>query len=297
MTNSRDRDPFADAIRDLRARYRASSDAMLETFRQMAGRLRDAPDDAATIESLRRELHRIRGTAGSFGFMEANRIAKALEDRAIRWSADPYLDRERRGALVASFADGLGHALEEVADAEDAGDVSRRVMVLVDDDSAFAAALEEEAALRGYTLVTIPPIACDERRVRDLGPRLLILRAPVPRGIAECAAQIGVPILLLETRTRRAKEDYPPDAGIHIVDISDGLDAAFEVGERLLSQTGWSGATVLVVDDDPMVVSLIRGVFSDPESGWRLSRTPCDSWRSWMPRRRRWSCWTSRCRE
>ena len=265
MTSNKDRDPFTDAIRELRARYKASSETMLETFRQVARRLADAPDDAATLESLRRELHRIRGTAGSFGFMEANRIAKALEDRAIRWSADPDLDRPRRGTLVASFAGALGFALEEVTDEAHASGVSRRVIVLVDDDPAFAAQIEEEATLRGYSLVTVPPIACDDRRVHDLGPRLLILRAPVRLDIVDCAAKIGVPVLLLETRTRRAHEKYQADAGVHVVDISDGLDAAFDVGERLLSQTGWSGATVLVVDDDPMVVSLVRGVFSDPE--------------------------------
>ncbi|MBA4070559.1 MAG: hypothetical protein C0497_01795 [Gemmatimonas sp.] len=265
MTTLGNRDPFADAMRELRARYKDTNEAMLDTFRAMARRLDQAPDDAATLESLQRELHRIRGTAGSFGFHEANRIAKALEDRAIRWSADPQLDVTRRAALVASFAEALGLALEAPGDVNEPDGISRRVIVLVDDDPAFAAVLEEEATLRGYRMITIPEGACDERRVRNLGPRLILIRAPVNPDVAACATKLGVPVLALESRTRLVRESRAADDGLHVVDIGDGLDSAFEVGERLLSQTGWSGATVLVVDDDPMVECLVRGVFADPE--------------------------------
>lgn len=170
MTTPEGRDFFADAMRDLRARYKDTSEAMLDAFREIARLLAEVPDDAAALESLRRELHRIRGSAGSFGFHEASRIAKALEDRTSRWSADPQLDAPRRAALVASFAEALGLALETPGDAKEPGGVSRRVVVLVDDDPAFAAVMEEEAALRGYALVTIPEVACDERRMRDVGP-------------------------------------------------------------------------------------------------------------------------------
>lgn len=265
MTTPEGRDFFADAMRDLRARYKDTSEAMLDAFREIARLLAEVPDDAAALESLRRELHRIRGSAGSFGFHEASRIAKALEDRTSRWSADPQLDATRRAALVASFAEALGLALETPGDAKEPGGVSRRVVVLVDDDPAFAAVMEEEAALRGYALVTIPEVACDERRMRDVGPRLIMIRTPVDPDVASCAAKLGVPVLALEARARLARESRAADDGLHVVDISDGLEGVFEVSERLLSQTGWSGATVLVVDDDPMVECLVRGVFADPE--------------------------------
>lgn len=265
MTAPQNGDPLADAMRELRARYRDTSQAMLDAFRAMARRLDQAPDDVTTLESLRRELHRIRGTAGSFGFHGANRIAKALEDRAIRWSADPQLDVTRRAALVASFAEALGLALEAPGEEGEVDGLSRRVIVLVDDDPAFAARLEEEGTLRGYTVITIPEAACDERRVRDVAPRLILIRAPVGPDVAACAGKLGVPVLALESRPRLARETPVADESLHVVDVSDGLDGAFEVGERLLSQTGWSGSTVLVVDDDPMVECLVRGVFNDPE--------------------------------
>lgn len=264
MTEALDHDPFADAMRDLRARYKASSETMLEAFRHMARRLTEAPDDVATLESLRRELHRIRGTAGSFGFMEANRIAKALEDRAVRWSSEPQLDVARRGTLVENFVAALGLALEEPAEGERGG-VAGRVIVLVDDDSALAARMQEEATLRGYTLVTVPLVACDEARLRELAPRLVMIRAPASASVGECATSLGVPILELETRAWGARAADAASAGVHVVDISESLDAVFDVGDLLLSQSGWSGATVLVVDDDPMVEYLVRAVFAEPE--------------------------------
>jgi CheY-like chemotaxis protein len=53
---------------------------------------------------LRRELHRVRGTAGSYGFPEASEFAAALEELAIRWVADPALHRQRRASMTEEFA-------------------------------------------------------------------------------------------------------------------------------------------------------------------------------------------------
>jgi CheY-like chemotaxis protein len=96
-----------EALRALRERYRASVANTVAGFRYLAAQLTVKPENAEVLESLRRELHRVHGTAGSFGFPDASRLAGVLEARAIRWAADPNFDRGTRGAIIAHFASAL----------------------------------------------------------------------------------------------------------------------------------------------------------------------------------------------
>ena len=98
---------MTDALRVLRERYRATSGNTVSAFRRLAAQLASAPTSPEVIETLRRELHRVHGSAGSYGFAEASRLAAAFEERAIRWAADPSLDRDRRAAMAEHFASAL----------------------------------------------------------------------------------------------------------------------------------------------------------------------------------------------
>jgi CheY-like chemotaxis protein len=96
-----------EALRVLRERYRGSVANTVAGFRYLAAQLTVKPENAEVLESLRRELHRVHGTAGSFGFPDASRLAGVLEARAVRWAADPTFDRGTRGAIIAHFASAL----------------------------------------------------------------------------------------------------------------------------------------------------------------------------------------------
>jgi CheY-like chemotaxis protein len=96
-----------EALRVLRERYRSSVANTVAGFRYLAAQLTVKPENAEVLESLRRELHRVHGTAGSFGFPDASRIAGVLEERATRWATDPTFDRGARGAIIAHFASAL----------------------------------------------------------------------------------------------------------------------------------------------------------------------------------------------
>jgi CheY-like chemotaxis protein len=97
----------SEALRVLRERYRASVTNTVAGFRYLAAQLTIAPDKPEVLESLRRELHRVHGAAGSFGFPDASRLAGVLEARAIRWAQDPAVDCGTRAAIIAHFASAL----------------------------------------------------------------------------------------------------------------------------------------------------------------------------------------------
>jgi CheY-like chemotaxis protein len=96
-----------EAMRGLRERYRASVANTVAGFRYLAAQLTVKPESAEVLESLRRELHRVHGTAGSFGFPDASRLAGVLEPRVMRWATDAAFDRGTRGAIIAHFASAL----------------------------------------------------------------------------------------------------------------------------------------------------------------------------------------------
>ena len=93
-----------EALRQLRERYRAAVPNVVAAFRYLAAQLTVAPNKRDVLEDLRRELHRVHGTAGSFGFPDVSRLAGVLEARAVRWLADATFDHGTRGAIIAHFA-------------------------------------------------------------------------------------------------------------------------------------------------------------------------------------------------
>ena len=105
--NPKDVKDVNEALRVLRERYRASVANTVAGFRYLAAQLTVKPQSAEVLESLRRELHRVHGTAGSFGFPDASRLAGVLEARAVHWAADPAFDRGTRAAIIAHFASAL----------------------------------------------------------------------------------------------------------------------------------------------------------------------------------------------
>jgi CheY-like chemotaxis protein len=94
----------AEAMRALRERFRASGTRTVESFRSLALQLTVTPTASEVVDAVRRELHRVHGTAGSYGYHEASRLAGKLEARAVRWAADGLVDHDQRGAMIEQFA-------------------------------------------------------------------------------------------------------------------------------------------------------------------------------------------------
>ena len=100
-------DPTAEALRVLRERYRKTIANTVAAFRRLSAQLAVIASAPEVVDALRRELHRVHGSAGSFGFPEASKLAAELEEIAIRWGSDPGLDVDRRAAMTAEFANAL----------------------------------------------------------------------------------------------------------------------------------------------------------------------------------------------
>src|SRR5256886_12759596 len=69
----------------------------LGAIAELAERLIAAGDDTAAIEELRRDAHRLPGSAGSFGFPQASVVAVELQEAAKHWLEKPSNSVTNRG--------------------------------------------------------------------------------------------------------------------------------------------------------------------------------------------------------
>jgi CheY-like chemotaxis protein/HPt (histidine-containing phosphotransfer) domain-containing protein len=95
----------------VRDEYLQGARDQLGAIAELAERLIAAGDDTAAIEALRRDAHRLRGSAGSFGFPQASVVAAELEEAAKKWLEKPANGVADRGNAARGFVRRLAAAL------------------------------------------------------------------------------------------------------------------------------------------------------------------------------------------
>src|SRR3989442_5588946 len=84
----------------LLAEYLESARAQLGVLAGLAERLVVTGGDRDALDALRRETHKVHGSAGSYGFMEASRLAAGMEATVKDWAARPDDPDVERGSLA-----------------------------------------------------------------------------------------------------------------------------------------------------------------------------------------------------
>ena len=163
----------AEALRVLRERYRTSIANTVAAFRRLSAQLAVIASAPEVLEALRRELHRVHGAAGSFGFPEASKLAAELEEAALRWAEDPALDVDRRAAMTLEFANALERCVlgeagatesslmaqlnKAAADATETNKPERPEscpeVIIVEDDTSFVEMLRYALESAGFTFL------------------------------------------------------------------------------------------------------------------------------------------------
>lgn len=95
----------------VRDEYLRGAREQLGAIAELAERLIASGDDTAALEALRRDAHRLRGSAGSFGFAQATVVAGELEDAAKQWLEQPGNGVGQRGEEARAFVRRLAAAL------------------------------------------------------------------------------------------------------------------------------------------------------------------------------------------
>jgi CheY-like chemotaxis protein len=142
----------------LRDEYLKGARDQLGGIAELAERLITAGDDAAAIEDLRHEAHKLRGSAGSFGFAQASVVAAELEEAAksgiLTGAAARAFVRRLAAALFTKQAVAAPPATPDAPRTThdpSPGDVPE--VIVVEDDAALADLLTFGLEARGYRFV------------------------------------------------------------------------------------------------------------------------------------------------
>ena len=194
-----------------RDEYLQGARDQLGAIAELAERLIATGDDTQAIDALRRDAHRLRGSAGSFGFPQASVVAAELENAAKDWLEHPANGAGDRGQAARGFVRRLAAALftkqpapapapahppsaaalspppaapspPTTTESEDATDVPE--VIVVEDDPTLAELLTFGLEARGYRFVHFPNGREALDRLRSMETRgtvpLLLLDVDLP---------------------------------------------------------------------------------------------------------------------
>ena len=246
----------SDALRTLRERFRETSAGTITLLEDLARQLASDPASADAIAALRRELHRVHGTAGSYGFVEASRLAAKLEQRVAGWEGDASLERMQRATIIGHFVSALRLAMSAEAGTGHAT-VSRRRMLLVDVATAYARALRSEAALRGYQLASARASDLTAAALRELAPHVVVVAIDQIAELQDLSSGANLPLIALAQGAPTASPSEGA-AGVATVQVGDELGTLFDLADRLALGSSTAGATILVLDDDPSILTIVQ---------------------------------------
>jgi len=247
----------SDALRTLRERFRETSAATIALLEDLSRQLVADPTAPETIAGLRRELHRVHGTAGSYGFIEASRLAGKLEQRVTTWEGDDTHERTQRAMIIGHFVSALRLAMSAEMVLGHAP-VSRRRMLLLDVAVGYARGLRSEAALRGYQLTSTRASDLTPISLREIAPHVVVLPVANVAEMRELAASSNVPIIALAEKASPGETAAAASAGVATVAQGDELGTLFDLADRLSLGSSTAGATILVLDDDPSILTIVQ---------------------------------------
>ncbi|MBC7790473.1 MAG: response regulator [Anaerolineae bacterium] len=287
LTSASHSDRKSDALGILRERFKASSANMFAAFEGLAAQLAVTPDAPEVVEALRRELHRVHGTAGSYGFLDASRLAARLEERAVTWARLPDLERDQRATIIRHFVSALKLAFDAVDSTSATDTGGRRKILLVGVQPAEVASLRAEASLRGYAVTALEASEFSSKNLLAIAPHTVVVPEAFAAAVAASAAAENLPVIVLQSGAatdqaplRRSSRDQkgrfrpklPQAASAHVVagqttrvPADASMSTILDLAERLTLRSGWNGATVLVVDDDPSVLQIVRYIMESDE--------------------------------
>ena len=155
-------EPEADIPPELLLEYRRAVATQVAAIKACADRLEKHPADRDALETFRREVHKVRGSAGSYGFPEASDLAAGMEETAKDWvqhADDVQMDR---GALARWFMERITEFIKPTP-LDDRGPPSTRSLsgeveapevISIEDDHSLAELLAYGLQSRGYRFVS-----------------------------------------------------------------------------------------------------------------------------------------------
>ncbi len=269
------------------------------------------------VAQIRDQAHRLAGGLGTFGYTEGTRLARTMEQMLDAWlgshsgtgaedTGAAATDRQQamdRQQAIQQLIEPLTNLLADLkqlmvldpempevalASMTDALSLSRLSIVVIDDDDAFTRLLQQVARLRAAEVDVVTGEAALWERLQTQLPSVVLLNLNLggmsiaPLDLLEQMTKRfpNLPVLVLAEADRlRDRMLVTRKGGWGYVLKSATLDEVFESIDWLLP-ANQSGAKVLLVDDDPVMLRTLTALLqpqnlnlttlSDPAQFWQV---------------------------
>ncbi len=273
-------------IRELETLQRDFERALPERLRAVGDGCRAAGTNSnEQLETLRREVHTLAGSAATFGFPDVSAVARRLEIALAGGHHDPSRIAELTEALEDAGRRGVHGPQSAVPSSRvrAAGDQAPLIDI-VEDDEPLARSLELQIGLFGYEVRTFPDSDAFRASLCEMEPAAVVMDMVFPGGDllgAEAMLEVQngrerrLPVVFISRRSDLHARLSAVRAGADAyftkpLDVGALLDKLGELTER----SAPNPHRVLLVDDDPagaafhaLVLSragLVTSVVTDP---------------------------------
>ncbi len=252
-------------------RVREQYSARITVLEQAVTALAEGTLTEALQQQAAREAHTLIGSLGSFGFAAAARLSRQVEQG---FKAEPGPNQAQATPLAGLLKE-LRQLLEQpqlsvqppVLRPMSGGVMKQPRLLVVDNDSELTDALRVEAIASGMNAEIVTSLPAARAAIARSQPDVVLLDLSSPDSVEDgfgllaelAAAQPSVPVLVItaqESFAHRVKSARLGGRGFLQKPISP--QKAMEAIHQVLQQSGTARAKLMMVDDDPQILDVLR---------------------------------------
>ncbi len=280
---------IAQKLQVLRDNYAARLPAEIQSLRELVGDLAEPERQREALDQLSQRLHKLAGSAGSFGFPELGKQAKKLEIQAQAWLANETLDmgilRVFAVAVAALEGQAQGDSTKKIPLVSQSAPLKMNTLIYVlEDDPDIAEEVCMTLRHFGHQVMHFSTIAAAESEILRRPPDFMICdimfteegrESPDAVAILQQHLPAPVPVIFVSTRTDFEAYHAAVRAGAvgYFVKPLD-IIRLVECFEYYLDRHRSTPHRVLIIDDDLALAEHYKLVLSTADIRAEVSNNP-----------------------
>ncbi|HLO85772.1 MAG TPA: response regulator [Nostocaceae cyanobacterium] len=263
-------------IEDMRESYQENIKEKLELFLQLVLQLLTNAPVPTLLEQSQVEAHRLAGSLGSFGFPDSSKVAREIE-LLLQNNANNN-DRQEVAYQLRKLTKKLERTLQKLPSTPNiitnSSNIVTSELLIIDDDIALAERIKVEAKICGLQVKIASSLEAAKAVITDSLPDVILLDLSFPNDEENALAFLAavrqkksdIPVLIF---TAHDQLSYRLDAARlgadGFLNKSIGVSEVLTVVTELLKPKFTTEAKVIVVDDDHLVLNLVRRLLSNKD--------------------------------
>jgi DNA-binding response OmpR family regulator len=269
------------AVAEIWKRFQSRIYEQVEVLEEATTALLDRVQDRHLREQAEQEAHTLAGALGTFGLIKGSQLAKKIEHLL---QADRFWEQKeamRLHKLVKALRQEIYRASESSVCGAEIQSEERPLLLLVESDRALADTLVKEAENWGMEAEIAPSLAIARENIEDRLPDVVLLEPSISQTpedsfklIAELTHQNPpIPVLIFTDRdSLKERLEVVRSGGCAFLQKPMPPAQVLKVIAQVLHRGEPPDAKIMVVDDDPKILAILRALLEP----WGLKVTTLD---------------------